>query len=297
LLTGTGITLAFALGVVTVSDIPESILAAIRRWHGSHEDQFNAIDNLINLLIAGQTRWVVPEAILTRLQADRNARQLLIAKCNSTSGSALDRAARDSLLKTTIGYCLTVVKIWVLSEYLNGDMTLDDVHTLGFLAPGENGGHHDRKHPTDVLAEVKTTIINADFVHVVIDQSAGENAALVEHGWPKGVRLAVIVILSADGTTEVIRQTTNLLHNDIQMPAGSHGKLFIIKAAFLQHPTDVPKFGAEPTFSMPSTTEDLASILGRQKQEEFDEQQREVERHRLEIERIDAERAQQSMKS
>jgi hypothetical protein len=52
---------------------------------------------------------------------------------------------------------------------------------------------------------------------------------------------------------------------------------------------DEPRFGNEPTFSMPLTTEDLAAALDRQHHEEFEEHVREVERQRQEIERLHAE--------
>jgi hypothetical protein len=168
-------------------------------------------------------------------------------------------------------------------------MTADDVQLLGFLQPGETGGRHRRTEATDVVAEVKVKVINEDFIRVVIDQSAGENAAQVVHGWPDGVKNALTVITSADGKTEVYRQVTSRLHNDIRMPDGSHGKQFIIKAAFLRHVDDEPRFGNEPTFSMPLTTEDLAAALDRQHHEEFEAQLQEVERQRQEIERLQAE--------
>jgi hypothetical protein len=82
---------------------------------------------------------------------------------------------------------------------------------------------------------------------------------------------------------------TTRLHNDVRMPAGSHGKQFIIKASFLKHTNDEPRFGNEPTFSMPLTTEDLAAALDRQHHEEFEAQVRETERQRQEIERLHAE--------
>jgi hypothetical protein len=47
------------------------------------------------------------------------------------------------------------------------------------------------------------------------------------------------------------------------MPPGSHGKQFVIRAAFLKHPDDVPYFGNSPTFSMPLTTGDLAAGKGK----------------------------------
>jgi hypothetical protein len=52
---------------------------------------------------------------------------------------------------------------------------------------------------------------------------------------------------------------------------------------------DEPRFGNEPTFSMPLTTEDLAAALDRQHHEEFEAQMREVECQRQEIERLHAE--------
>jgi hypothetical protein len=52
---------------------------------------------------------------------------------------------------------------------------------------------------------------------------------------------------------------------------------------------DEPRFGNEPTFSMPLTTEDLAAALDRQHHEDFETQLQEVERQRQEIERLHAE--------
>jgi hypothetical protein len=262
-------TLAFVPGAVGAGNILESVLAAIRRWRGGIDDKFSAIANLAVLLEAGITKWNVPEAMIIRLKESRDSLQELISKCRSVSGSPIDRVRRNMLLKTTISYCLSEVKVWALSSYFAGVMTINDVHQLGFLAPGEIGGHRTRKEPTDALAEVKVTIINTDFIRVVIDRAGGDNAALVRHGWPKGVRQALIVILAANGTTEVYRLLTNTIHNDIAMPEGSRGQQFIIKAAFLQHPGDTPKFGAEPTFSMPLNTEDLAATLNRQHHNDF----------------------------
>jgi hypothetical protein len=213
----------------------------------------------------------------------------LINKCRTNLASAADRELRNTLLKSTVGLCLVQVKIWAYGEFSAGIMTADDVHLLGFLLPGETGGHHSRTEATDVVAEVKVKVVNEDFIRVVVDQSGGENAAQVVHGWPDGTKNALIVITSADGKTEVYRQVTSRLHNDIRMPDGSHGKQFIIKAAFLKHVDDDPRFGNEPTFSMPLTTEDLAAALDRQHHENFEAQLREVERQRQEIERLHAE--------
>jgi hypothetical protein len=135
----------------------------------------------------------------------------------------------------------------------------ENIENVVNLLPGEASGHHDRTEATEAIAEVKVKVVNEDFIRVVIDQSSGENAGPVIHGWPPGVKIALIVITATDGKTEVLRQLTTKLHNNIEVPAGSHGKQFIIKAAFLRHIDDKPHFGSEPTFTMPLTTEDLAA--------------------------------------
>jgi hypothetical protein len=286
---GSGLTLAFALGAVAHGAITEGVLAGARRWHGSIDDQFAAIDNLVSIINPNAPRWPIPSALLEQLNNNRSQLQALINRCRTNEASRADREQRNTLLKSTVGLCLLQAKIWAYGEYATGVMTADDVHLLGFLLPGETGGHRARAEATDVVAEVKVKIINEDYIHVVIDQSAGENAAQVEHGWPQGVRNALIVITAADGKTEVYRQVTATLHNDVRMPEGSHGKQFIIKAAFLRHVNDAPRFGNEPTFSMPLTTEDLVAALDHQHHEEFEEHVREVERQRQEIERLQAE--------
>ncbi|MDR1562183.1 MAG: hypothetical protein LBS54_03715 [Dysgonamonadaceae bacterium] len=286
-LADSGDILAFAL--LMSGNIPGGIFASVRKWHGSIDDQFSNIDNLVNKLTEHQKEWIVPPTLLDLLTTNRNALQTLINHCRTTAGSTDDRAARNTLLKSTVGLCLLQVQNWVVQAYIAGALTADDVHSLGFLLPGERGGKHERSKETDVIAEVKVTIINEDFIRVVIDQSSGENAGPVLHGWPHGVKNALIVITSSDGKDEIYRGMTNNLHNDIKMPVGSHGKQFIIKAAFLKHVADEPKFGNQPTFSMPLTTEDLVRAIDRQHHEEFEEHILEVERQRQEIERLQKE--------
>ena len=270
-------------------NIPENVLASIRHWHGSIEDQFSNIDNLVKRIEEHKTAWNVPANLYTELTGNHSRLQALVNKCRTSAASSEDRAVRNSLLKSTVGLCLLQVKVWSYGQFVAGILTADDVHLLGFLLPGESGGRHDRKEPTDVIAEVKVKIVNEDSIHVVIDQSGGENAALVAHGWPQGVRNAQIVITATDGKTEPFSVMTTHLHNNIRMPEGSHGRQFIIKAAFLRHISDKPNFGNEPTFSMPLTTEDFVAALDRQHHEDFEAQMREVERHRQEIERLRAE--------
>jgi hypothetical protein len=280
-----GLTLAFALGAVSAEGLTESILAAVRRWHGSIDEQFEAINDLVNVAL-DHPGWNMPSAMLTQLTQDRDTLNALIGKCRSLQGSPADRAHRNVLLKSTVGMCLLHVRLWAYGNLEAGLMTEEDVHSLGFLLPGETSTHRSRAEATREMAEVKVRVISADLIRVVIDQSAAENAAQVVHGWPKGVRQALIVVVAADTKAEVIRHMTSHLHNDIQMPDGSQGKLFLIKAAFLKHVDDTPHFGNEPTFSMPLTTEDLIHTLDRQHHEDFEEQIQEVERHRQEVEEL-----------
>jgi hypothetical protein len=286
---GGSLVLAFALGAAAAEGLTESVLAAVRRWHGSIDEQFEAIDNLVNVVIDHQSGWNMPGDMLEQLTEDREALNILIGKCRSLQGSPADRAHRNVLLKATVGLCLLHVRLWAYGKHEAGLMTKEDIHLLGFLLPGETSTHRSRVEATREMAEVKVRVISDDLIRVVIDQSDAENAAQVVSGWPKGVKQALIVVVSADTKAEVIRQMTTRLHNDLQMPEGSRGKQFLIKAAFLKHIDDTPHFGNEPSFSMPFTTEDLIHILDRQHHEDFEAQMQEVERQRQEIERLQAE--------
>ncbi|MDR1331067.1 MAG: hypothetical protein LBK07_03100, partial [Tannerella sp.] len=215
--------------------IMEGVLATVRKWHGGIDDQYSNIDNAVKVLTAGQTKWVLPKDLLDELTANRNQIRTLIDRCRTTEASTMDRMNRSTLLKMTVGICLTQVKLWAYGEYAGGAMTAGDIHQLGFLLPGETGGYHGHREEIDITAEVKTRVISADIVRVVIDQSAGENAAQVVHGWPPGVKHALIVITADDGKTEVYRKITTRLYNDILMPDGSHGQQFFVKASFLKH--------------------------------------------------------------
>ena len=268
---------------VVAGNISEGILANIRKWHGNIDEQFANIDNVVSIIQAHQPAWSISSDLLAELTSRRDQLQTLISKCRGTTGSTADRNLRSALLKSTVGFCLLQIRTWAYAQYIGGVLTAEDVHQLGFLLPGESGGYRGRAEATDVIAEVTVRIINEDNIRVVIDQSGGENAALVAHGWPHGVKQALIVITAADGKTEVYRQMTTRLHNDIRMPDGSHGKQFIIQASFLKHVNDEPRFGNQPTFSMPLTTKDLAATLDHQHHEDYEAHIREVERHRQEI--------------
>jgi hypothetical protein len=79
----------------------------------------------------------------------------------------------------------------------------------------------------------------------------------VAHGWPHGVHYALISIVSTETHEEIYHSLTTNLHNDIELPKGSHGKQFTIKVSFLMHINDSPTFNDGAIFSMPRTTDDL----------------------------------------
>jgi hypothetical protein len=283
-----GITFAI-LPVVMKGEITDALLANVRRWHGKIDEQFANINNLV-VQIEAHKEWELDNETLNFLKRQRDALQVLNAKCNAGEASPKEHRERSAMLKTTVGFCLMQMKLWAYNLYNTGMMTITQLHDLHFLLPNETGGHHDRGGATKELPDIKVKVVNMDNIEVVLDQANVENAALVRSGWPKGVKQAVIVILASDGVTEVYHQMTTRLYNEIEMPAGSRGKMFIAKAAFLAHIDDEPKFSSQQTtFSMPQTTEDLAIILNNQHHDDFEANVREVEAHRRDVERLQSE--------
>jgi hypothetical protein len=149
---------------VTLSSIKAGVLAGVRRWHGSIDEQFGNIDNLVVLVTEHQPQWIMPPDLFAELTGNHSQSQLqtLINKCRTSAASTADRTLRNSLLKLTVGLCLLQVRIWAYGQFSAGILTADEVHQLGFLLPGENGGHHDRTEATDEVAEVKVKVINED---------------------------------------------------------------------------------------------------------------------------------------
>jgi hypothetical protein len=254
---GSGLTLAFALGFASRDPIPEGIYANIRRWRGGISDRMANIGNLLAAIEAHQPAWTIPAELLETLAANYNRLQTLVSRCRTSASSTDDRADRNLLLASTVNLCRRQIKIWAHAACAEGLLSAADVRSLGFLMPGDVGGHRQRAEPTRAVAEVKVKIISSSTILVVIDQSSGESAVRLAHNWPHGVRNALIVITADDGVTEIHRQLTTRIRTLVRMPDGSHGKQFLIKAAFLRHVDDVPNFGNQPTFSIPLMTEDL----------------------------------------
>jgi hypothetical protein len=287
---GGGVTLGFALGVPTYHDIPEEILATIRQWHGSISQKQNNITILLLILKEQKEAWNVPEEFITKLDDYSTQLDQVIAKCHSVEASSADRGRRNELLAMAVKMCTTLIKSWAHHQHFSGVLSAHEVHMLGFFVPGETSGYRARKIPTHATAEVKVDVTHLDNICVVLDHAADSNAARTKGAWPKGVHNAVIVILTADGSTEVHRQMTTRVHTHIELPKSTRGHQLIAKAAFLQHVDDVPRFSKiEPMFSMPLSVEDLAATLDDQYQQERDERARELERYEKEINRLRAE--------
>jgi hypothetical protein len=274
--------------VIEKGGLSESLVANSRRWHGTIAEQFGNVCNVISVIEA-HADWDISPDTMRELKRRRDEVQVLNAKCAAKEATPAEQRHRTSTLKTAVGYCLLQIKLWAYSQFNLGLMSREDVHSLHFLLPGETGGRRARVEPVTEKGSAKVTVLNEDLIHVTIIQSAGENDSQIARGWPKGVRHALIVITGIDGKTEVVRKITTRLRNEIKMPAGSRGKEFTIKVAFLRHVDDEPVFGSQPTFSMPMNTNDVFASLNDHHKEALEQQLREMERQRKEIERLLAE--------
>jgi hypothetical protein len=286
------LTLAFALAA-TYIHASGGVLSDTRRWNGRIKDKFAALDSLIEVVEKNQSVWKMPDELYNALLSGRDQLQELISKCTTNFATKNDRIERDSLLRSTIDLCRIQVKFWAYGKLAEDKMTTDDIHKLGFLLPGETGGRHQLHHPTDEPAEVNTHVVSADIVRVVLNNSAGKSASRMAHGWPAGVRYALIVIKSVDGNREIHRRITMRLRNHFQMPKGSHGQQFFVEASFLKHVDDIPRFGAEKTFTMPFMTEDIVDIVERELidndlKKDVDLRDREIELLREEVRALKA---------
>jgi hypothetical protein len=278
-LLGGGVKLAMAIGPAQFDDPIEAYLSRARKWHGNIDEQFQNIKDLHDVLANAKPAWDVPTGLVPELKGHITSLQTLIDKCNGASATQRDRTDRNSELKTTVSLCIVQIKFWAYGAYALGHLTTDDIHSMGFLLPGERGGHRARAEANVVQAEVKASVLSASSVRIVVDQAADKNAGQVAHGWPTGIKHVLIAITTDNGKTEVYRGITSRLHNKIDIPEGFAGKMFIVKAAFLKHTNDKPEFLAETTFTMPFTFDDLAKMIEQQHEADLEE-------HRLEVERL-----------
>jgi hypothetical protein len=105
---GSGVALALAVGAVVLGSIPEGVLAGIRKWHGSIDEQFGNIDNIVNLVTEHQPQWMMPPDLLMQLTDNHNQLQTLINKCRTNAASTADRTLRNSLPPSTVSITKTL---------------------------------------------------------------------------------------------------------------------------------------------------------------------------------------------
>jgi hypothetical protein len=272
-------------------NITPALLSQVAGWHGTIIAQMGCIRTLLDGLVERQSTLSVPNDYITLLTTNLAKLDKLSAKRAKGEITAKELRSRNTTLKLTVAYSLHTIRIWVFGQHADGTLSTDDVHDLGFLLPGEMAGYRGKSDPTDAVAEAKPLIITANMMRVIIDQATVKNAGPVMHGWPHGIRMAILLILADDGETEILRLMTTRLHTDIEMPADCHGKQYIVKAAFLKHVNDTPRWSAGAQFSMPKDTTDLAHALDQQHYEEYEASLRTVEQHHQEIKRLHAELA------
>jgi hypothetical protein len=272
-------------------NIPLEVINRARGWHGKIAQKSGNIRALRDGLKAREGTVPTPSDTMVLLTSTVTRLDELAAKSVAGNITPNERHERGALLVTTIAFILGSVKPWIYGEYSLGHLSLNDVHELGFLLPGEAGGRHGRSNPTDVIAEVKPRVLSANMSRIILDQASAANAGPVAHGWADGARMAIILIHALEGAKEVVRLITTHLHNDIVMPEDCHGKQYVVKAAFLKHVDDEPRWSNEVTFTMPKTVLDLSAVLDQQHLDDMEEHLREVERHRQEMEELQAELA------
>jgi hypothetical protein len=224
----------------------------------------------------------MPDEMLNTLIFNRDQLQELISACRSPEATARKRTDRNSLLRTTVFICRFNVKIWAYGRFEEGVMNADDVHSLGFLLPGENGGRHPRKKPTGATPHIVAQALSPEKVRIVLYTLREKDEAMATHGWPEGVRQALLVIKTADGKEEVFRGITGRRHTNIEIP-GRHGQQFLVAAAYLRHLDDTPVFGHDQTFSLPYMTSDIGLSIKQKHEEEKAAWERKIEELEREI--------------
>jgi hypothetical protein len=253
-----------------------ALLSHTRRWHGTADKKFINIFDLVKIVKNNQTTWKMPDEMYNTLTSNYDQLHKLISLCKTTFGSKNDRMRRDALLRETVFMCRFYVKMWAYGRFAEGVMNASDIHGLGFLMPGENGGRHKRKLPTDHKPHVTVTTLGSDAIHINIFNTNDE--VIVLHGWPEGVRNALFVVETPDGKQEILRRFTTKRHNRVEIPDGHHGEQLTVRAAFLRHVADTPLFGPTAYFTLPIETTDLLQKINQKYVDEIEALKKELER-------------------
>jgi hypothetical protein len=270
-----------AAGIIPVvakvnRDVSPGTLAIARKWHGSQSDKVSNINLLGNTINKNAAKWGVPGDITTFTLHAIEPLNALVELCKGNESSLLKREERDAMIRDAVAFCIGYVKMWMYGEYAFGLRSAEDIHSIGFLLPGETAKSHKLSPATDVVAAVSTRVVSADVVRVIVGQSDAKEVSKVVHSWPTGVRHALIVISDKE-KKEVFRTIVSRLHTDVTMPEGSHGQVFYVNASFLKHTDDEPRFGPQPSFTMPYKTEDIPTLINAQREADVEEHRKDVE--------------------
>jgi hypothetical protein len=234
----------------------EELRRVAKNWRGKQDARYTNIVNMYNTMKSMQPAWKIPEPVMSVLDEKVPELVKIVEICQGRNAGSLDRAARRGLTAELVNFSLGTVKNVAYGAYAVGDITLRDVHALGFMLAGESGGAHARSKPNKVQAEAKVEVIDYSSINLVVDKAAHENAGPVAKGWPKGARSVKVVIEDTDGK-EVLVAMSSQLHTRIRMPEGSRGKQFVLRAAFLRHLDDDPVYSGEVMFTMPLMIRDI----------------------------------------
>ncbi|MDR0605103.1 MAG: hypothetical protein LBG80_12445 [Bacteroidales bacterium] len=111
------------------------------KWRkGNINERFDNINNLVNCIIE-HPAWALPAELFDRLAANRDQLQTLINLCKMPAVSNDNIRLRKTLLDETVHLCRNQIRSWAYNRVSSGVMTVDDIHRLGFLLPGESEKH------------------------------------------------------------------------------------------------------------------------------------------------------------
>jgi hypothetical protein len=237
-------------------DASEALHTVVKNWHGSLDAQFTNIENLYSGLQALQPTWGVPMQLMTVLADKVPLLEKAVMKCRERNAGPVDFDIRRSLTKELVDFSLDTARNIVFGAYGQKEITIHDVHRLGFMLMSESGGAHGRAIPNKVQAEAKVQVMDYSNINLVVDKASHEDAGPVTEGWPEGAKTVKVLISDIHGK-EVLQLMSAHLHTQIHLPDWVRGKQLVLRAAFLKHVDDEPVYSNEVTFTMPLMIRDI----------------------------------------
>jgi hypothetical protein len=208
-------------------------------WHGSIDQKLSNINNVYVTFLADATFWGIAPEIVTIVTNWNNLLATLVAKCKTTAASAHDRDIRDAKIAEAITYFTHTIYNLCQDLFLDGKMEIADLNNLGFLAKGQNGGHHDRLPIPTKKPSVKLEQTEADKVRVIFENSEGVNAKGKGPSWPDGVNGGMFRYKKRSESEDMWRYVhCTKIHTFIDMPAAWRGEEIHFQGAYYAHAND-----------------------------------------------------------